>query len=130
MAAFGDPPSIGTLHLFGRNQDRLLAMFTHGEYRVSTSEVDNCERVGVWNVESRWPLGDQHRDPEAVVIAAQEAGVRLELLDELSQHLFAHLGSGGCCRLHQSLRSSGDEIARHGSLPMVWCVGCGRLLVV
>ena len=84
MAAFGDPPSIGTLHLFGRNQDRLLAMFTHREYRVSTSEVDNCERVGVWNVGSRWPLGDQHRGPEAVVIAAQEAGVRLELLDELS----------------------------------------------
>jgi hypothetical protein len=60
MAALGDPPSIGTLHLFGCNHDGLLAMFTHREYRVSTSEVDNCERVASWNVESRWPLGDQH----------------------------------------------------------------------
>src|SRR5277367_5908585 len=122
MAGFGDPPSIRRLHLMGRNHDRLLALFTHREYWVSTSEADNCERVGVWRVGSRWPLGDQHRGPEAVVIAAQEAGVRVELLDDLSQHLFAHLGSGGCRRLHQSLRNSGDEIARHGSLPMTWCV--------
>jgi hypothetical protein len=40
------------------------------------------------------------------------------LLDELSQHLFAHLGSGRCRRLHKSLRNRGEEIARRGSLPM------------
>ena len=74
MAAFGGPLSVGTVHLFGRNHDRLLALFPQRQYGVSISEVDNCERVGVWNVGSRWPLGDQRRDPEAVVIATSILG--------------------------------------------------------
>jgi hypothetical protein len=52
-----------------------------------------------------------------MVVVAQEAGVRVVVLDELSQHLLADLGGGGCRRLDQSFRDGCDQVARHGSLP-------------
>src|SRR5262249_1269371 len=83
------------------DDDRLPALFALGQNRCGTGEVANGHRVRVRNVAARGPLGDQYRGPNLVVVVAQEAGVQIELPDELLEHVLTHPGRGGARRLHQ-----------------------------
>ena len=88
---------------------RLPAVFAHRKYRVGAGEMDDGLRIGVRRVRSRWPLRNQHRSPDVVVMVTQEAGVHVELLDELCEYLLADLSRRGSGGLHQLGSNGGDD---------------------
>lgn len=105
------PALKGPIVLLGPDHHRLPAVLALRQHRVRTGEVHHRLRVGVRNIHPRRPFGDQYRGADVVVVMAQEAGVHVELLDELGQNPFTDLRSGGRGRLHQlGSYGSDDEV--------------------
>ena len=86
---------------FRTEDDGFLLMLGEREDRVGVGEVDDGERVRVRDAGTDRPLGDQYRGVNAVIVAAQEADVDIEVLDEVGQHPLTHLDRGGRIHRHQ-----------------------------
>ena len=86
---------------FRTENDGFLLMLSERENRISVGEVDDGERVRVRDPGTDRPLGNQYRGANAVIVAAQEADVDIEVLDEVGQHPLTHLDRGGRVHPHQ-----------------------------
>ncbi len=126
-----EPARQGMAGLVRPYHHRFPAVFALGEHRVGAGEVDDGQGIGVRHVGSRRPFGNQDRGPDVVVVVAQETGVHIELLDELRENLFTHLGRSGCRSLHQPRGDGGDDevqaarqgVLRYGEHVPFWAPG-------
>ena len=62
-------------------------MLGGGEDPVGAGERDDAERIRIGDNSPRWPLGNQDRGAGNMVVAAQEAQIDSEILDQLTQQL-------------------------------------------
>ena len=83
-----------------------------GEDGVGVGEVHQAERIGVGDVGSNRPLGDEPRRAEVVVVVPQEAEVDPEVADEVSEHALTHRGRGRRVHRHQFGCDGGDDFVK------------------
>jgi hypothetical protein len=101
VSAFVDGPLVVVGGGFRTENDGFLLMLSQCENRIGVGEVDHGERVGVRDSGTYWPLGNQYRGANAVIVMAQEADVDIKVLDQVSQHPLAHLNRVGRVHAHQ-----------------------------
>ena len=108
-AADFDPASVFVGDGFRADDQRRLGVFQHRKDGIGVLEVDDAQRIGIGNVEPRWPLGDQPGRPNLMVVVAQEAHVHVEVGDELGKHALADFGRVPGVDGHQLGGGVGDD---------------------
>ena len=105
----------------GRNNRRRFKFL--GYHAVGVGERNLRQRIRVGNRIPRWPFGNQHRSPKAVIIVTQKRGVGLELLNELREQPFAYPRRGGRAGPRHLGDYPGDDAekaVRHGASYHMW----------